>query len=156
MKLYCRIDLHLNNSVVVILDEADKAIYQKKLHNNLFSILQQLSVYYYVQVFYPLDLFTPKKSALFETCSGSEVSLFGKAPRIYSAYKTYWPEIQRNRYPAAVLKQSRLRTEFKKVLSVTGIGEIPGITIMLESGDMNRFAKVGNFSSFSSHELFVS
>ena len=45
MKLYCGIDLHSNNSVVVILDEADKVIYQKKLNNDLFSILQQLSVY---------------------------------------------------------------------------------------------------------------
>jgi len=33
------------HSVVVILDEADKVIYQKKLNNDLFSILQQLSVY---------------------------------------------------------------------------------------------------------------
>ena len=49
---------------------------------------------------------------------------------------------------SAVLKQSRLRAEFKKILSVTGIGEILGLTIMLESGDMNRFAKVGNFSSY--------
>ncbi|MCG6937423.1 MAG: hypothetical protein LJE83_04535 [Gammaproteobacteria bacterium] len=45
MKLYCGSDLHSNNSVVVILDEADKVIYQKKLNHDLFSILQQLSVY---------------------------------------------------------------------------------------------------------------
>ena len=45
MKLYCGIDLHSNNSVVVILNEADKVIYQKKLNNDFFTILQQLSVY---------------------------------------------------------------------------------------------------------------
>jgi len=45
MKLYCGIDLHSNNSVIVILNEADKVIYQRKLNNDLFSILQQLSVY---------------------------------------------------------------------------------------------------------------
>ena len=45
MKLYCGIDLHSNNSVVVILDEADKVIYQKKLNNDLNMILKQLSVY---------------------------------------------------------------------------------------------------------------
>ena len=45
MKLYCGIDLHSNNCVIVILNQADKVIYQKKLNNDLFSILQQLSVY---------------------------------------------------------------------------------------------------------------
>jgi len=45
MKLYCGIDLHSNNSVVVILDEADKVVYRKTLDNNLTLILQQLSVY---------------------------------------------------------------------------------------------------------------
>ena len=45
MKLYCGIDLHSNNSVIVILDEADKVVYQKKLSNNLELILQQLLVY---------------------------------------------------------------------------------------------------------------
>ena len=45
MKLYCGIDLHSNNSVVVILDEEDKMIYHKKLNNDLASILKQLSVY---------------------------------------------------------------------------------------------------------------
>lgn len=45
MKLYCGIDLHSNNSVVVVLDEVDKVIYQKKLNNDLSLILKQLSTY---------------------------------------------------------------------------------------------------------------
>ena len=45
MKLYCGIDLHSNNNVIVILDEADKVVYQKQLNNDLASILEQLSVY---------------------------------------------------------------------------------------------------------------
>ena len=45
MELYCGIDLHSNNSVVVILDEVDKVIYQKKLDNDLAIIIKQLSVY---------------------------------------------------------------------------------------------------------------
>jgi len=53
-----------------------------------------------------------------------------------------------NEIEAAVLKQTRIRKEFKKLLTVAGIGKILGLTIMLESGDMNRFAKVGNFSSY--------
>lgn len=48
----------------------------------------------------------------------------------------------------AVLQQVRIRQEFKKLLTVSGIGEILGLTIMLESGDMRRFSKVGNFSSY--------
>ena len=45
MKLYCGIDLHSNNSVIVILDEADTVIYQKKLSNQIDVILEQLSVF---------------------------------------------------------------------------------------------------------------
>jgi len=30
MELYCGIDLHSNNNVIVIFDEVDKVIYQKK------------------------------------------------------------------------------------------------------------------------------
>ena len=45
MKFYCGIDLHLNNSVIVILDEADKVIFHKKLNNDLALILEQLSVH---------------------------------------------------------------------------------------------------------------
>lgn len=45
MKLYAGIDLHSNNSYVVLLDEADKVIYQKRLPNELGLILQELSPY---------------------------------------------------------------------------------------------------------------
>jgi len=39
MKLYGGIDLHSNNSVIVILDEKDKAVYKKKHNNDLLEIL---------------------------------------------------------------------------------------------------------------------
>jgi transposase len=42
----------------------------------------------------------------------------------------------------------RLRPAFKPLLSVSGIGQILGLTIMLESGEMERFAKVGNYASY--------
>ena len=45
MKLYCGIDLHSNNSYVVLLDEIDKVIYQKRLSNDLSVILEELSDY---------------------------------------------------------------------------------------------------------------
>jgi len=49
----------------------------------------------------------------------------------------------------AVLKQARLKPEFKNLLSVDGIGEILGMTIMYEAGNMERFEKVGNFASYA-------
>jgi transposase len=42
----------------------------------------------------------------------------------------------------------RLKDEFKALLSVSGIGQILGLTIMLETGDIGRFAKVGHFASY--------
>lgn len=48
-----------------------------------------------------------------------------------------------------VLKQARLKPEFRKVLTIDGIWEILGMTIMYEAGDMKRFAKVGHFASYA-------
>jgi len=41
-----------------------------------------------------------------------------------------------------------LRAELKILKAVPGIGEILATTIMLEMGTAERFAKVGNFSSY--------
>lgn len=46
MKLYGGIDLHANNSVVVLLDDEDQVVYQKRLPNSLEHILQQLAPYH--------------------------------------------------------------------------------------------------------------
>src|SRR5919199_2372846 len=46
MPLYGGIDLHANNSVIVLLNEQDKVIYRKRLSNNLPAILEQLDPYY--------------------------------------------------------------------------------------------------------------
>ena len=48
----------------------------------------------------------------------------------------------------AVYKQIKLRPEFKQLLSVSGIGKILGLTIMLETGSIDRFNKVGNYASY--------
>lgn len=48
----------------------------------------------------------------------------------------------------AVIKEVKLRYPFEKLLTVPGIGNILGITIMLETGDINRFQKVSNYSSY--------
>jgi transposase len=48
----------------------------------------------------------------------------------------------------AVLPQVKLRPEFEILLTMPGIGKILGLTIMLEVGDIRRFAKAGNFASY--------
>jgi transposase len=47
-----------------------------------------------------------------------------------------------------VKTQVKLEPGFKALLSVSGIGNILGLTIMLETGDIGRFAKVGNYASY--------
>jgi transposase len=48
-----------------------------------------------------------------------------------------------------VLEQAKLKPAFEQLLTVTGIGKILGMVIMYEAGDMERFAKVGNFASYA-------
>lgn len=43
----------------------------------------------------------------------------------------------------------KIRKPFQLLMTVPGIGEILTLTIMLEVGDINRFANVGNFSSYA-------
>jgi len=47
-----------------------------------------------------------------------------------------------------VLGLVKLRPEFIGLKTIPGIGNILALTIMLEVGDIGRFAKVGNFSSY--------
>jgi transposase len=41
MTLYGGIDLHANNSVIVLLNEQDTVIYRKRLANDLPALLEQ-------------------------------------------------------------------------------------------------------------------
>ena len=45
MKLYAGIDLHANNSVVVVIDEEGHILYQKRLRNELGEILRAFAPY---------------------------------------------------------------------------------------------------------------
>jgi transposase len=47
-----------------------------------------------------------------------------------------------------VKSQVKLRKEFVMLTTIPGIGLILGLTIMLEVGDIGRFFKVGNYSSY--------
>jgi transposase len=48
----------------------------------------------------------------------------------------------------AILSRVRLRKEYKRLLTVSGIGKILASTIMLETGDIRRFQEVGNYVSY--------
>jgi len=48
----------------------------------------------------------------------------------------------------AIRKKVKLRKAFYQLKTVPGIGDILALTIMLEVGDINRFPKVGNFTSY--------
>ncbi len=48
----------------------------------------------------------------------------------------------------AAQKRVKLRPEFKPLLTVNGIGKILGLTIMLETGEIQRFKRVGNYASY--------
>lgn len=47
-----------------------------------------------------------------------------------------------------VEKKLELREGYKTLLTVPGIGHILGLTIMLETGSIQRFEKVGNYASY--------
>ena len=46
------------------------------------------------------------------------------------------------------LDRCRLKPEYEKLLSVPGIGKVLALTIMLETGDIRRFAEAGNYTSY--------
>jgi transposase len=47
-----------------------------------------------------------------------------------------------------VKSQVKMRKEFEMLRTIPGIGNILGLTIMLEVGDIGRFIKVGDYSSY--------
>jgi len=54
-----------------------------------------------------------------------------------------------NEIELQVASEIKLKKQFIKLLTTPGIGNILGLTIMLEVGNIGRFPKVGNYSSYS-------
>ena len=48
----------------------------------------------------------------------------------------------------AIKEKAKLKPEFDKLQSVPGIGIVLALTIMLETGDISRFAQVGKYASY--------
>jgi transposase len=57
-------------------------------------------------------------------------------------------ETQISGLEAVILSQVKLFPEFQKLMTVDGIGKILALTIMLETGNISRFKKVGNYASY--------
>ena len=55
---------------------------------------------------------------------------------------------QTRKIELSVKNQMKLKPEFRKLLTVNGIGDILALTIMLETGDIGRFPTVGDYSSY--------
>jgi transposase len=248
MKLYGGIDLHSNNCVVVLLDEEDRVVYEKRLPNDLGYLLLELAPYqgrvdglvvestfnwYWLvdglmEAGYPVHL---ANTAAIQQYTGLKYTddrsdarwlahllrlkllpegyiypkeeravrdLLRKRSQLVRQKVTHILSIQnlmsRNKgmrlsadkirqlteaeveglLPQAdlaravksnlavyrclveeidglekVVKQRlKLRASFQHLLTVDGIGSILGLTIMLETGDIGRFARGGQFASY--------
>ncbi len=55
---------------------------------------------------------------------------------------------QINTIEKSLKQQLKLKPEFIHLTSIDGIGLILGLTIMLETGDISRFQKVGQYASY--------
>lgn len=47
-----------------------------------------------------------------------------------------------------VFERVKLRPEYEKLLTVDGVGKILALTLMLETGEIQRFAEVGQYASY--------
>ena len=249
MKLYSGIDLHSNNHVLVVIDQKDKVLFQKRLPNDLETTLRMLKPYqkniqsiavestfnwYWLvdglmESGYPLHLVNtaavkqyeglkhtddeddafwlahllrldilptgyiyPKeqrairdllrkrcrlvqqRTALILSAMSLYTRLTGrhassnviKRPHAEDIYLSNMDdqnrklemqssltliqafEAQISTIEKVVLKQIKLIPGFMGLQSVPGIGDILSLTIMLETGDINRFATPGNYASY--------
>jgi len=248
MKLYGAIDLHSTNSVLVLIDEQDRVVYQKRLPNDLGLIVMELSTYraeiegivvestynwywlvdglmeqgYQVHLANPaaiqqyeglkytddhsdarwlahlLRLGLVREGYIYPRADRPVRDLLRKRSQLVRQRTTNLLSIQNlltrntgrslgaNRVKQldvqqidellpdgdlalavkanllvmnsateqievlerTILKRVKLRPQFKYLKSVSGIGEILALTIMLETGDIKRFPTVGNYASY--------
>ena len=53
-----------------------------------------------------------------------------------------------SQFEQKILKHAKLKPEFELLLTIPGVGLILGLTIMLETGTIDRFKKAGNYTSY--------
>jgi transposase len=245
MQHYCGIDLHSNNHVVVVIDEQDKRVFEKRLSNELSLTLQALSPYqeslqgiavestfnwywlvdglqahgYCLQLvntaavtqydglkysgnhhdafhlahllrlgILPTGHIYPREQRAIRDLLRRRLSLVRAASKqLISVQSQIWrstgirikserlrradfepPQVDSYTLQAIeaslaiyhaiqaeidVLEPSahqavKLSREFEILQTIRGIGKIPGLTIMLETGDIHCFASAGKFASY--------
>uniref|UniRef100_A6VRY9 Transposase IS116/IS110/IS902 family protein n=1 Tax=Marinomonas sp. (strain MWYL1) TaxID=400668 RepID=A6VRY9_MARMS len=246
MSLYCGIDLHSNNHVVVVIDEEDKKVVDKRIDNNLDATIELLAPFkkqikavaiestfnwYWlvdglIEKDYQVDLvntaavkqydglkysgdhqdafhlahlmrlgilptghiYPPefrqvrdllrRRRQLVKQASSHMVSIQNQIWRslgyrvscadirkanfelpfdvgsflYHSAHSNLMMlkalDLQIDLIEQQTLSAVKLKDEFKLLTNVTGIGPILGLTILLETGDINRFSAAGNYASY--------
>ena len=245
MSHYCGIDLHSNNHVLVVIDEEDKRLYEKRLDNDLSLTLKALSPYretlhgiavestfnwywlvdglqehgYDLQLvntaavtqydglkysddhhdafhlahlmrlgILPTGYIYPKERRairdllrrrllLVRMASAQLISVQSQiwrstgvriksaelrklefSPPLVDSYTlqavqgglAVYQVIQReiNAFEKTAYQAVKLTEDFKILQTITGIGKILGLTIMLETGTIDRFSGAGNFASY--------
>jgi transposase len=248
MSLYCGIDLHSTNQVVVILDEEDRPVLERRLPNRLDVVLEELGAYredlagiavestynWYWLVdglmeadhsvslvntsavkqyeglkhtddrhdarwlaqmmrlgILPTGYIYPKqdrpvrdllrhrirlvqqrtanllsvqnvlaretgqmiKGNDLKALSGKEIRKRLSSPELCVALDSRLRLIallgeEVDRLEEAALERGKLRPEYRVLLSAPGIGKTLGLVIMYETGDIGRFAGVGNYASY--------
>jgi transposase len=73
-----------------------------------------------------------------------ELALAGRASKETIDFLTR----QIQRIETAVRNKARLKEPFSKLLTLPGVGDILGMTILLETGPMERFKGVGHYASY--------
>ena len=78
--------------------------------------------------------------------------LFSDPHLVFTAKRNLWTIQFLDRIVSEIEQEVRskikLKKQFAALLTTPGVGNILGLTIMLEVGDIHRFAKVGNYSSY--------
>ena len=154
------IDLHSNNSVVVVSDEEDRIVYQKRLPNNVEQIRAALAPYreelagVVVESTYNLRQTGGRMSGeRVKRLTAEQVGGLGFVPDVALAVEVNRAVSESLQQQIEVLEKRlkervKLRPEYRLLKTVPGIGETLATTIMLETGTITRFASVGNFSSY--------
>lgn len=57
-------------------------------------------------------------------------------------------DAQKDNIERQVLQAVSLKDDFRRLTSITGVGPILGLTIMLETGSIDRFDSTGNYASY--------
>ena len=93
------------------------------------------------------------KSEAIKRLTADQVEALGFGPDVTLAVESNRAVSQALQESIARLEQRlqervKLRSEYRLLKTVPGIGEVLATTIMLETGTVTRFARVGNFSSY--------